>query len=527
MLRTRAGAAIFVALIAALLVLPPLGQRKVATTDEARFILYAREVLAHRALFDVRLRGKLFREKPPLYAWTIAVLALPAGRVSEAAAHAPVALAAIVAAVFTCLLGQRLFNRRVGLWAGMILATTAGFFRHSQILLPDMMVAAFATTAAYFFWRAMEDPPGRAARVLFYGTLGLAVYAKGPLGLLPLLVGALWLWNQRGARAITTGLWSGPGLLLFAAITLTWVVPFLVLGGGTYAHTVLWQDWVGAYTLGGPGNALRRGAIDSLGFFAPWIALVPLALGPVASARRTGTVAYVLLSFVVSLLAVLMSAHYRTRYLLASAPAFALLVAWWADAHGTRPTRVGRVIAWGVLIGLGVASTLLILPDPWGRRSSLGIPEPSAALIPIVLGGWLLAVSVWAGLRNGRPTLLVGGMSAAMVVLFTYGTWLHNTRLSGPPDIPRLAARLEAHARGAEAGVLYETGWLEVDYYLGRPLRELPTEDAFERFLASHGGPVLASETTWAQIKDRVSPRIRVLERVKARGRTFVILGWG
>jgi 4-amino-4-deoxy-L-arabinose transferase-like glycosyltransferase len=526
MLRTRAAAAASVALVTAVLVLPPVGQRSVVTTDEARFILYAREVLAHHALFDVRLRGKLFREKPPLYAWTIAALALPAGRVSEAAAHAPVALAAIVAAVFTCLLGDRLFNRRVGLWAGLILATTAGFFRHSQILLPDMMVAAFATAATYWFWRAMEDPPGRGARVLFYGTLGLAVYAKGPLGLLPLVVGGLWIWNQQGARAITKRLWSTSGFLLFAAITLTWVVPFLALGSGTYAHTVLWQDWVAAYTRGGPGSALTRGAMDSVGFFAPWIALVPLALAPAVAARRTPSVAFVLLSFLVPLLAVVMSAHYRTRYLLASAPAFALLIAWWADAHGTRPTPVARVIAWVALIGLGAVSTLLVLPGPSGFRSALGIAGLSVTLIPLMLAGWLLALSVWAGLRRGRPALLVGGASAAMVVLFAYGTWLHNTRLSGPAEIPRLAARLEAHARGQEAGVLYETGWLEVDYYLGRPLRELPTQDDFERFLATHGGPVLASETVWTQMQGHASPRIRVLERVKARGRSFVILGW-
>src|SRR5262245_2488834 len=58
-----ARAALVVALVTAVLVLPPVGTRLVATTDEARFILYAREVVTHGALFDVRLRGKLFREK--------------------------------------------------------------------------------------------------------------------------------------------------------------------------------------------------------------------------------------------------------------------------------------------------------------------------------------------------------------------------------------------------------------------------------------------------------------------------------
>ena len=187
--RGRWRGAAFVALVTALLVLPPLGQRFVGTTDEARFILYAREALAHGALFDVRLRGKFFREKPPLYAWAIAALSLPRGRVTEGTAHLPVALGAIGAAVFTFLLGDRLFTRRAGLWAGLVLATTFGFFRHSQIFLPEMIVLAFATAAAYWFWRAMEEPPGRGARVLFYVALALALYAKGPLGLLPFLVG--------------------------------------------------------------------------------------------------------------------------------------------------------------------------------------------------------------------------------------------------------------------------------------------------------------------------------------------------
>jgi len=57
-----------VAAVTALTILPTLGHRIVATTDEARFVLYAREVLAHHRLFDVQVRGAFFREKPPLYA---------------------------------------------------------------------------------------------------------------------------------------------------------------------------------------------------------------------------------------------------------------------------------------------------------------------------------------------------------------------------------------------------------------------------------------------------------------------------
>ena len=522
--RGRWRGAAFVALVTALLVLPLLGQRFVGTTDEARFILYAREALAQGALFDVRLRGKFFREKPPLYAWAIAALSLPRGRVTEATAHLPVALGAIGASVFTFLLGDRLFTRRAGLWAGLVLATTFGFFRHSQIFLPEMIVLAFATAAAYWFWRAMEEPPGRGARVLFYVALALALYAKGPLGLLPFLVGAIWLWSQRGPRALTR-LWSPLGLLLFVAITLTWVVPFLLLGTGTYAHTVLWQDWLLAYG-SGPGSAVPRGLTDALGFFTPWILLIPLVLRRAVPERRDPTVAYALLSWGVPLGMVLMSAHFRTRYLLASAPGFALLIAWWADAHAAERTPSGRVIAWAALAAMAAVTLSVAWPGRAPLRAALGIPQFGGAVVPLVLAGWGLALALWAGLNGGRATVLIGGVTAATVVFLAYGTWLHTTRFSDTADIPRLAGRLEAYARGGEAGVLFETGWLEVDYYLGRPLREIPTRHELEGYLARTGGPVLTNESTWNGIRANLSPRVRVLERVPARGRTFVILGW-
>ena len=517
-------AAMLVALVTAVLVLPPLGQRYVGTTDEARFVLYAREALAQRALFDVRLRGKLFREKPPLYAWTIAAVSWPGGRVTEATAQLPVALGAVAAAVFTVLLGDRLFGRRGGLWAGLVLATTFGFFRHSQIFLPDMLVLAFATAAAYWFWRSVEEPPGRGARVLFYVALALALYAKGPLGLLPLLVSAIWLWSQHGPRALGR-LWSPLGVALFVAMTLTWVIPFLLLGTGTYARTVIWHDWLAAYG-SGPGSALLRGLGDSIGFFAPWVAVVPLVVWRAMPVRRTPAVAYALLSWVVPLGIVLMSAHFRTRYLLAATPGFALLVAWWADRHGSVPTRAGRIIAGSALIGMFALGVVVWFPGLEALRAGIGIPEAAWALTPLVLAGWGLGAALWVGLAWGRPAILVGGVTGAAIAFLVYATWLHHARFGNTADVPKLAARLEAHARGGETGVLFETGWLEIDYYLGRPLHEIGTGRELEEYLARTGRPVLTSESTWHMIREGLSPQIRVLERMTARGRTYVLLGW-
>ena len=105
----------------------------------------------------------------------------------------PIALAAIAAVFFTTLLGQQLFGRRAGIWAGLITTTSYGFFAHSQILLPDMIVISFGLAALSAFWASISHPPGRAMLAAFYAALALGVFAKGPAGLLPLAVVLTWI----------------------------------------------------------------------------------------------------------------------------------------------------------------------------------------------------------------------------------------------------------------------------------------------------------------------------------------------
>src|SRR5437879_13673107 len=86
---TRAGAVLLVTIVAALLVLPPIGQRVIATggyngDDEARSALLARDVLDRGVLFDVHYRWEApFRATPPRHPWLIPALSLPAGRVPD------------------------------------------------------------------------------------------------------------------------------------------------------------------------------------------------------------------------------------------------------------------------------------------------------------------------------------------------------------------------------------------------------------------------------------------------------------
>src|SRR5262249_36907497 len=178
-------------------VAPPMGRRILATADEARYSLLARDMLARGVWFDLHYRGMLYRNKPPLYPWSIAATSWNGARVTEATAQAPVVLASIGAVLSTFLLGDRLFGRQVGVWAALILVTTAGFLHLSQLLLPDMLVLCFATLAGYAFWRMASDPSPWSA-VIFYAAVALAVFAKGPAGLVPVVAAAVWLVTEYG-----------------------------------------------------------------------------------------------------------------------------------------------------------------------------------------------------------------------------------------------------------------------------------------------------------------------------------------
>ena len=111
---TGAREALIVAAFTALLVLPPLGQHLIAYSGEARMALLARDMIERRTLFGARVEGQHYRNKPPLYPWSIALLSLPRGHVTETTAHIPVMLAAIATAVLTCLLGSQPPRRALG-----------------------------------------------------------------------------------------------------------------------------------------------------------------------------------------------------------------------------------------------------------------------------------------------------------------------------------------------------------------------------------------------------------------------------
>src|SRR6476620_9701102 len=126
--RARAAAMTGLLLVSALLVFAlPIGQRPLVSQDEARFALLAREGVEHGQWVLPRVRGVIYLNKPPLYFWTVGLLALPFGQVDETSAPLASLLSALATLLAVVAIGRRLWGPEVGL-AGALVPATAPYF---------------------------------------------------------------------------------------------------------------------------------------------------------------------------------------------------------------------------------------------------------------------------------------------------------------------------------------------------------------------------------------------------------------
>ena len=519
--RRRLTRAALAALFTAVLVLPSVGARQIVSGDEARFALLAQDMLTRGTWFDARVREERYRNKPFMYPWAIKLLSMPGGRVTQTTAHLPIAVGAIGAVFFTALLGQQLFGARAGVWAGLILATSYAFFAHSQTLLPDMLVVAFGMAALSAFWAAMSHPPGPRALVAFYACVALGIFAKGPMGALPLLVAVAWLLTEEGWRGLRR-LGSKAGAVAFVALSLAWLVPFVFAGGRTFARSVVWEDWL-AWYLGGP-HPLRvlNFWLEAAKGLIPWTTLFLLPLLAVRGQWRTGAVRLAFLAWLVPFVVMMVSQNHRTRYLLPTYPAAALMIAWWMDTRGGERSRAVRVVSALSCVGVVAAFAVTALPwlDPAERAAVAGFWWKAGLIAAgaVALGAFL----VWA-LRR-RASVLVPGVALGMALLLAPGVWIYTNSTNRQEDYRALAALVERHAVGGPVGIIGGR-FFSIDFYLGRALTSVRTESALAEWLARPDRPVLvATAKAWQPIKEDGAVRTEVLDSMLVRSHEMFIV---
>jgi len=175
---------------------------------------------------------------------------LTAGRINELAARFPFALAGCLAVLTTCLLGWRMFNQRVGLAAGALLAINGFFVGFGRIVQYQTLVFAMTALALYCYYRFYADDIGE------YQVLGALFLAFGFLAhydAVLALPAILYLyWAKSGLKLAQYQRHILPlalSLLLLISIPIAFYLPFMRDPQFTKSANYISQSRVGSNVL--------------------------------------------------------------------------------------------------------------------------------------------------------------------------------------------------------------------------------------------------------------------------------------
>ncbi len=359
----------------------------------------ARNMLTSKDWVTARLDGIAYLEKAPLIYWMMAVSYEIFG-VHDWAARLPLALSAVALCWITYRFGRWAFGEQTGLYAGVVLATSAGLFLFTRILIPDATLTA-AITGAIWAWLSLLEPEEHLPlrwSVMLGACLGTGLLLKGLIAVVfPVLTGIAYMAFTRQLFSIKAWrrLTLGTAIAVALAIAMPWHV-FAVLrnpphfafsmhsGPGEY-RGFFWFYFFNEHLLRFLNLRYPRdyNTVPRLWFWLlnlvwifPWsvylFAVPKLSFSPASRAERTRLMAVCWIGVVMLFFTFSTTQEY---YSMPIYPALALLIGSAMNAGGRR-VRVATGVLLVISTLLGLALTVLIamvwrLPTPGNISTAL------------------------------------------------------------------------------------------------------------------------------------------------------------
>jgi 4-amino-4-deoxy-L-arabinose transferase-like glycosyltransferase len=564
-------------LAAAVLLLAGLGRVDAWAPDEPRYLQVSEEMRARpydaANLVVPHLNGRPYDQKPPLYFWLAAAAGAPAGRVSEAAARLPSALAGVGLVALTFAFGTRLLGGRTGLLGAAILLTTFAFADLARRVQLDVLLAFFETGALALFWRVDRRIGRRAPQVAaLHLCFGLAVLTKGPVGfLVPVLAIAAYLAWERRLRDLPRSLplWAlpislGPGL--------AWIAAAASLSGSGFAAGALGENLVGRFFAGTSHDRPFYYYLYQLPVeFLPWTLLAPAlwlaGRGRVFAAppphagtegeRRAGAPdpgaednaiaahgerrhqpvqrawRFLIAIVATSVVFFSLSSGKRGLYLLPAFPALAILL---GDALGRElagRTRAPRAVGAGLVAGTaavfaaGLAGVLVVVPRIADLPALAGVDKVAllafgCATLAVAIGG----VAAWVVLRRSGSGAL-RRIGVAVAVAWAVELAVFHLLYPALDDMrspqPIAVAAAKATPDGAPIGLVSDRAMAGgLLYYGGRPVVPLRTPESIRAFLDGGGRTFVVKQRKLERVTAHVP--VREVSRSRAGRRAVLVV---
>jgi 4-amino-4-deoxy-L-arabinose transferase-like glycosyltransferase len=238
-------AILILVIVTLLYVLPGMfSPRDFWVEDEARYAEVLREMVHDGQWIVPHLNGTFYPDKPPLYFWLCAVVALIIGKITPAGCMFVTLLSTLGTVIITYSFGALLFNRRAGFLGALILLPTFLFLGCAQIIRMDMLLTFLCVTALYFFYLGYRNQK-TSYYTLFYIFTALAVLTKGPFGFsFTFLPAVIFLVPKRAWRMLRQFVFHW-GFLLFFLISGGWLVLSWITGHADFVRSLFFDQIAG------------------------------------------------------------------------------------------------------------------------------------------------------------------------------------------------------------------------------------------------------------------------------------------
>ncbi|MEY4377245.1 MAG: hypothetical protein RJB26_1795, partial [Pseudomonadota bacterium] len=416
---------------------PALGLRSLWYPDEPDVALPILEMFARGDWVVPTQNGQAWLDYPPLAYWGGLFWSTLAGAPSGLWLRLTPLLAGLVFLLCTAALARRTAGTRAATFTALLIIGTPLFWFQTTNLQVDMGFAA-SQAAGFLLYAIADDHLGFARllrQVAAFACFGIAILAKGPLGLLlPGLILTVWHASFREWRRLFL---LAPLALVSLCVALIWWWPLVNRLGLDFVGHEFWAqnfDRFGHTARGHGGKSPAFYLLNLPGDLGLWCILLPAALAMAWQKLADRRLRLLLLWFGISFVFLTLASTKRSVYLLPAYPAlFALLGAWLATQPGAAWLRA--LLRFAAVFFGAVAAVALV-----GPYTALGKNPAFAAIAaplqwPLVAVGLLLgvgAVMAWrAAPRKAAedhvelPRLLLGVHNSAVTffLLFTLALW--------------------------------------------------------------------------------------------------------
>jgi 4-amino-4-deoxy-L-arabinose transferase-like glycosyltransferase len=427
-----------------------MGGYPLTDNDEALYSQVAKELLGRKDWWTLYWHNEPWFIHAPLSMWIQAACFKLFG-ISEVSARLNSLIFGFGLVYLTAAFGARLFNRRTGIVAGFILASSPIFFATGKLAILDATLAFFVTLAIFAFIVAWEKKDWRLYPV-FWLSAGFATLNKGLWGLvLPCMICFLYaITGSNRKRLLNPVIYISA--LLWAAVVMPWFIIEAQRHGALFLEPTLSTNTYARLTTAvcnhqGPWYFYL--VIIAAGFF-PWVLLWPKSF-----IKDRGDAGRLLWLWILPPLVLFSIAKTKLpNYIVPMLPAFAILIA--ASVTEAKSRKIQGIATVSIGIAAAIASFFCL-------KSATAANHVLSAINPLWVAGVILVAYSIAGaalIKNSRlgPAVMAVMLGATLCLFPNEYTKVH--RYFSPKQTAIDAAMV------ADGGPVYTINGIRCEYGL-------------------------------------------------------------